>query len=147
MSKQRLVVGGDHAGFGMKQAVIDHLRSEGHVVEDAGTHSSESTDYPEYAHAVAEAVRLHEADLGIVVCGSGNGVNMAANKHPGVRAALAWTEEVATLARTHNDANVLSLPARFIDVPLALRIVDQFITSRFEGGRHERRVKKIEVGP
>lgn len=146
MSKPRLAVGADHAGFELKERILDHLRDAGYEVKDAGTQSAESTDYPDYAHVVAAAVQEHEADLGILVCGSGNGVNMAANKHHGIRAALAWNEDVALLARTHNDANILSLPARFIDEALALRIVEKFLSGHFEGGRHERRVRKIEQG-
>ena len=146
MQMRTLAIGGDHAGFELKQKLIEHLRRSGYEVRDAGTNNTESTDYPDYAHTVAQAVQEHQADLGILVCGSGNGVNMAANKHKGVRAALAWNEEVAALARTHNDANVLSLPARFIDEQEAVRIVDEFLSATFEGGRHERRVNKIEQG-
>lgn len=146
MPTRTIAIGGDHAGFELKRKLLEHLREQGYEVKDAGTSSTESTDYPDYAHVVAQAVQDHRADLGILVCGSGNGVNMAANKHKGVRAALAWNEEVAALARTHNDANVLSLPARFIDEQEATRIVDEFLSATFEGGRHERRVNKIEQG-
>lgn len=144
MVTQMLVIGGDHAGFQLKQQIVEHLKKKGYGVKDVGTHDEQSTDYPEQAHEVAKAIHEGEATLGILICGSGNGVNMTANKHAGVRAALAWNEEVARLARSHNNANVLSLPARFIHANEAERIVDAFLDARFEGGRHERRVKKIE---
>ncbi len=140
----RISIGGDHAGYELKAVIRQALMDQGELVVDEGTNGPESTDYPDFAHAVANAVARKDADLGIVVCGSANGVNITANKHAGIRSAIAWTEEVARLARAHNDANVLALPARFIDAPLALRIVSAFISTRFEGGRHERRVQKIE---
>lgn len=140
----RISIGGDHAGLSLKTALNAYLRSKGENVQDRGTNSPESTDYPDYAHAVAHDVEKGDADLGIVVCGSANGVNITANKHHGVRSAIAWNEEVAKLAREHNDANVLALPARFIDKDLALRIVDAFLAAHFQGGRHQRRVEKIE---
>lgn len=143
----RISIGGDHAGLGLKTALNRHLSSKGEQVQDRGTNSPESTDYPDYAHAVAHDVESGDAELGIVVCGSANGVNITANKHHGVRSAIAWNEEVARLAREHNDANVLALPARFVDEALALRIVDAFLAARFEGGRHQRRVEKIEPAP
>ena len=143
----RISIGGDHAGLDLKKAIDRHLNDQGTQVRDRGTNSSESTDYPDYAHAVAHDVESGEADLGIVVCGSANGVNITANKHHGVRSAIAWNEEVAKLAREHNDANVLALPARFVDEVLALRIVDAFLGAHFEGGRHQRRVEKIEPAP
>lgn len=145
MSKMTLAVGGDHAGFELKKKLNAHLRSEGFTVLDMGADTAESSDYPEYAHAVARSVQEQEAALGILVCGSGNGMNMAANKHKGIRAALAWNEDIAALARTHNDANVLTLPARFIPEEDAIRIVDRFLSAAFEGGRHARRVNKIEM--
>ena len=143
----RISIGGDHAGLSLKTALNRHLLSKGEVVQDRGTDSLESTDYPDYAHAVAHDVESGDADLGIVICGSANGVNITANKHHGVRSAIAWNEEVAKLAREHNDANVLALPARFVDEALALRIVDAFLAAHFEGGRHQRRVEKIEPAP
>lgn len=143
----RIGIGSDHAGFEMKQVVAGHLREQGYTVNDVGTNGAESTDYPDYAHAVAEGVEKGTNDLGVVICGSGNGVNITANKHHGVRSALAWNEEVAKLSREHNDANVLALPARYIDNALAIRIVDAFLTAHFEGGRHQRRVEKIEPAP
>lgn len=123
---------------------MEHLRAAGNIVDDKGTMSEESTDYPDYAHAVAREVEGRKEDLGIVICGSGNGVNITANKHVGVRSALAWTVEVAKLARQHNDANILALPARFLSVEEAIAITDAFLSTKFEGGRHQRRVSAIE---
>jgi ribose 5-phosphate isomerase B len=140
----RIAIGSDHAGFRLKEQLIRHLGTEGHSVLDEGTHSEDSTDYPAYAHTVSKAVVAKEADLGVVVCGSGNGVNITANKHAGIRSALAWIPEVARLARQHNDANVLALPARFITAEEAMAILDAFLEARFEGGRHQRRVAAIE---
>lgn len=140
----RISVGCDHAGFRMKQAVLAWLGSNGFTVTDRGTGDEASVDYPDHAHAVAADVEDHRSELGILLCGSANGVNITANKHAGIRSAIAWNEEVARLARQHNDANILALPARFIDEALALRIVDTFLNASFEGGRHSRRVEKIE---
>lgn len=140
----QLYIGSDHAGFGLKQHMVDHLKAAGHTVVDKGTHGPESVDYPDFAHAVAEGVAADEASLGIVICGSGNGVNIAANKHAGIRSALAWTPEIGALARQHNKANVLALPARFITSDEAERIVAAFLDATFEGGRHQGRVDKIE---
>lgn len=141
----RITIGSDHAGIDLKHTVKEHLKAAGHEVMDKGTHVRDSVDYPEFSHAVAQTVADGGAELGIVICGSGNGVNITANKHAGVRSALAWNEEVAALAREHNDANMLALPARFIPEDLALRIVDRFLAARFEGGRHARRVALIET--
>lgn len=141
----RIAIGSDHAGFRLKEEVSMHLRSKGFSVLDQGTNNEESTDYPLYAHAVADAVTGKAVDLGIVVCGSGNGVNITANKHKGIRSALAWNTEVARLAREHNDANVLALPARYLSVNDAMAIVDAFLEADFEGGRHLRRVSGIEA--
>ena len=140
-----ILIGSDHAGLQLKSSLKEHLRSRGFEVVDKGTHSAESADYPDFAHAVAESVAAHAGEIGIVVCGSGNGVNISANKHPGVRSALAWNPEVGALARQHNNANVLALPARFISEEEAMRIVDAFLDASFEGGRHQRRVEKIEL--
>ncbi|MBL0045925.1 MAG: ribose 5-phosphate isomerase B [Flavobacteriales bacterium] len=140
----RISLGSDHAGFELKQVLLGQLEARGITVKDCGTKSLASTDYPDYAHAVATDVENNSADLGILICGSANGVNITANKHHGVRSAIAWTEEVAHLARTHNNANVLALPARFIETASAIRIMDAFLEARFEGGRHQRRVEKIE---
>ena len=138
-----IVIGCDHAGFKLKQIIVQQLKDIGLDVLDLGTNNEESVDYPDHAHPVAELVNDGKRDLGILICGSGNGVNMAANKHPNVRSALSWTPEIATLARAHNNANVLTLPARFIDKDTAKQIVDAFLSTPFEGGRHERRVNKI----
>lgn len=138
-----LVIGGDHAGFEYKEAVKKGLAKNGLTVVDKGTYSTDSTDYPDYAHPVAEAVTSGAAAAGILICGSGNGVCMTANKHAGIRAALCWNEELAALARQHNNANVLCIPSRFVSVELAQKMVDTFLNTAFEGGRHERRVEKI----
>ena len=140
----RIAIGSDHAGFRLKEQVVEHLREKGIEVEDEGTRNEESTDYPGYAHAVADAVTSNKADIGIVICGSGNGVNITANKHHGIRSALAWNTEVAQLARQHNNANVLALPARYLAAAEALAITDAFLAASFEGGRHQRRVAEIE---
>jgi len=142
--KQKIIIGSDHAGFDLKEKVEDYLKEKGHEVIDVGTHSDERADYPDFAHPLAEAVERGEG-LGIVICGSANGVNMAANKHAGIRAAIAWTPEIASLARQHNDANVLSLPARFISEEEATSIVDSYLDASFEGGRHQTRVDKIAI--
>lgn len=136
-------IGCDHAGFELKNAVIEHLKSKGYELNDVGCYSEESIDYPDYGHPVAEQVEQDENMLGIVICGSGNGINMTVNKHAGIRSALCWTEEIASLARQHNNANILALPARFISVEKGLAIVDAFLSAEFEGGRHARRVAKI----
>lgn len=138
----KIHIGCDHAGFSLKEIVKSALSSEGQEVVDHGTFSEESTDYPEYAHATASAVE-EENGIGILICGSANGVCMTANKHQGIRAALCWNEEVAKLAREHNNANIICLPARFISVDEAKQMVHTFIQTPFEGGRHERRVSKI----
>jgi ribose 5-phosphate isomerase B len=140
-----LIIGSDHAGYALKEHLKVHLEATGNLVEDMGPQSSDSVDYPDYAHAVAAAVQAATGQLGIVICGSGNGVNISANKHPGVRSALAWIPEIASLARAHNNANVLALPARYISESDAVQIVDAFLAAGFEGGRHERRVEKIEL--
>jgi ribose 5-phosphate isomerase B len=138
-----IAIGSDHAGFELKEAVKKKLTDKGMITIDFGTNSPDSADYPDFAHPVADAVEKGTAPLGILVCGSGNGVCMTANKHAGIRAALCWNEELATLARTHNDANILCLPSRHISEEKALAIVDLFLTATFEGGRHARRVGKI----
>ena len=140
---KKIAIGCDHAGFEMKEQIIRHLKDQGYDIQDKGAFSTESVDYPDFAHSVAKAIENEEADLGILLCGSGNGISMAANKHQGIRAALCWKKEIAELARLHNNANVLSLPARFISDKEALEIVDVFLSTEFEGGRHERRVNKI----
>lgn len=141
-----VVLGCDHAGFELKELIKKHLIAKGLNVRDMGANSLDSVDYPEFAHAVAEGVLSQPDALGLLVCGSGNGVNITANKHAGIRAALAWTPQVASLARAHNNANVLSLPARFISGSEGIEIVEAFLSSAFEGGRHARRVELIEQG-
>ena len=136
-------IASDHAGYQLKQVVIDYLKSKNINTKDFGTFSDESVDYPDFAHQVGSSVNKGVYNRGIVICGSGNGVQMTVNKYPGVRCALCWNEEIASLARQHNDANILSMPARFITKETALKIVDIFLSTPFEGGRHQRRVEKI----
>lgn len=138
-----IAIGCDHAGFEYKEAISKMLAAAGWQVSDKGTYSLDSVDYPDFAHPVAQMVEDGAAATGILVCGSGNGVCMAANKHKGIRAALCWTEELALLARTHNNANVLCLPSRFVPYELAEKMVAAFLATAFEGGRHEKRVNKI----
>lgn len=142
--KLRVAVCSDHAGFELKNKVVEYLRGEGvKALKDFGAFSAESSDYPDYAHPMALAIENHEFDFGISICGSGNGISMTLNKHKAIRAALCWKPEIASLARRHNDANVLSLPARFISESEALDLVDTFFASDFEGGRHQIRVDKM----
>ncbi len=141
----KVAIACDHAGYETKQEVKEFLTSQGHEVVDYGTNSKESVDYPDFAHPLAESVEKGDCTFGITLCGSGNGINMVANKHQGVRSALCWTEEITQLARQHNDANVCSLPARFISKDQAVRFVDLFISTPFDGGRHQRRIEKIPV--
>lgn len=136
-------IGCDHAGFEMKQEVIKHLEAKGYEVKDFGCYSTESIDYPDYAHPVAKMVEENPQMKGILLCGSGNGINMTANKHQKIRAALCWEPEIAKLAREHNDANILTLPARFVELEKSLEMVDIFFSTEFEGGRHQNRVNKI----
>lgn len=138
-----IAIGADHAGYQLKNVIADYLRSLGHTVEDFGTHSEQSVDYPDFAHPVANAIESGKAKFGVLICGSANGISMAANKHAGIRAAVCWNREVAKLARQHNDANILSLPARFISIEEAKACVDVFFSTDFEGGRHQNRVNKI----
>lgn len=135
----------DHAGYEMKEFVKSMLVSRGYECIDFGTNSTESVDYPDFAHPLALAVERGECYPGIAICGSGNGINMTLNKHQGIRSALCWTDELASLARAHNDANVLVMPGRFIPMEMAEKIVDAFLATPFEGGRHNRRVEKIAV--
>jgi len=141
--KSSIAIGADHAGFAYKQEIVAYLEKEGYEVRDFGTYSEESADYPDFAHPVAEAVESGRFEKGILVCGSGNGVAITANKHAGIRAALCWLPELAALARQHNNANVLCLPERYISPEAALECVQTFLDTAFEGGRHERRVGKI----
>ncbi|SFB95620.1 ribose 5-phosphate isomerase B [Parapedobacter composti] len=138
-----IAIGGDHAGFTYKQALVQFLLDEGYTVKDFGTDTPDSVDYPDFAHPLADAVERGEFDKGILICGSANGVAITANKHQGIRAAICWLEELAALARQHNDANVACIPARFIDIETAKSIVNTFLTTDFEGGRHATRVGKI----
>lgn len=138
-----LAIGADHAGFEYKEVLRKWLEKNGYKTKDFGTYNTESADYPDFAHPVAEAVEKKEFELGLLLCGSANGVAITANKHQGVRAAICWNEELAALARQHNDANVLCIPARYVTVEQAEKILDRFLHSSFEGGRHERRVSKI----
>ena len=139
----KIALASDHAGFQMKQEVIKYLQEEGHTIKDFGAFSSDSSDYPDYAHPLASAVESEEFEMGISMCGSGNGINITANKHQGIRSALCWTEEIAELARLHNNANICALPARFVDKDKALSIIKKFLSTKFEGGRHVRRIGKI----
>lgn len=140
---KKIAIGGDHAGFEYKGKMIYKLQSLGYEVKDFGPFSSDSVDYPDFVHPLALALENGEFYLGIVICGSGNGVAITANKHQGIRAALCWNEDLAALARQHNNANVLALPARFISYELAEKLAEIFLTTDFEGGRHANRVNKI----
>lgn len=139
----KIAIASDHAGFELKQKIISYLEEKFILMKDFGTHTNESSDYPDYVHPLAEAMKLNEFDFGIVICGSGNGVNITANKHQHIRCALCWIPEIASLARSHNDANMLALPGRFLTAKQAFDIVDAFLDASFEGGRHQKRVNKI----
>ena len=141
----KIAIGSDHAGFELKQEVIAYLNAKNISLEDKGCYSLERADYPDFGHAVALSVLNKDADLGILMCGSGNGINMSANKHNGIRAALCWNEEIATMAKQHNNANILTLPARYITLEEAKKCIDAFLNNEFEGGRHADRVKKIDL--
>lgn len=143
MKKKSIAIGGDHAGFSYKIALVQFLEAAGYVVRDFGTDTVDSVDYPDFAHPVSVAVEQGEVEKGILICGSANGVAITANKHSGIRAAICWQEELASLARRHNDANIVCIPARFIDIELAKTIVNTFLITDFEGGRHANRVGKI----
>jgi ribose 5-phosphate isomerase B len=140
----KISIGADHAGFELKAQVISFLESMHYQVKDFGCYSAESVDYPDVAHPVAESVLSQENTLGILICGSGNGVCLTANKHAGIRAALCWLPELGALARQHNNANILCLPARFISTETAFEIVSSYLKATFEGGRHQKRVDKID---
>lgn len=141
--KEIIPIACDHAGFELKEIVKNHLQEKGFEIIDFGTHTSDSVDYPDYAHHVGKAINEKVYQRGIVICGSGNGVQMTVNKYPNVRCALCWTPEIAKLARQHNDANILSIPARFISTEVAINILNEYLDTPFEGGRHQRRVEKI----
>ena len=136
-------IGNDHAGVDYKEAIVAFLKGKGHSVMNHGTDSPNSVDYPDFVHPVAEDVSAGKVDLGIIICGSGNGAAMTANKHQNIRAALCWTKEIVALAREHNNANILSLPARYLSIPQALAMVETYISTDFEGGLHQGRIDKI----
>lgn len=143
--KMKIAIASDHAGFKMKESIIQHLDRKGYELYDFGTTSEESVDYPDYGHPLAEAVESAKCDVGFSLCGSGNGINMVTNKHMGIRGALCWNPEITILARKHNDANICSIPARFVDLDMALEIVDLFLNTSYEGGRHQKRIEKISL--
>jgi ribose 5-phosphate isomerase B len=145
LEKKKLAIGSDHAGYFLKEKLLKYLAKEQYEVRDFGTYTDESVDYPDYAHPLAKAVSSGEFELGISICGSGNGINMVVNKHPGIRSALCWNEEISRLARAHNDANICALPGRFISESEAYLIVKTFLNTSFEGGRHKRRIDKISL--
>lgn len=145
MSLPKIAIGCDHAGFVLKEDIKSKLHESGYHVKDFGTYTLESVDYPDYVHPLAGSIENKENDFGILICGSANGVAMTANKHQGIRAAISWNTEVASLARQHNNANVICLPARFIEAPDAEEMVRVFLNTKFEGGRHTRRVEKMKL--
>ena len=146
MDKKILPIGCDHGGYQLKLAVIEHLKAKGYEIQDQGCHSEESIDYPDYGHPVAAIVEENKGVLGIVICGSGNGAQMTANKHQGIRDGLVWNNEIVELIRLHNNANVLAIPARFVSLHQALGFVEIFLNTEFEGGRHQNRIDKIPTG-
>ena len=139
----KIGIGGDHAGFELKNILVKELSQRGHIVKDFGPETYASCDYEDYVHPLASSIEKGETDYGIIICGSANGVNMTANKHKGIRSGLAWAPEVAQLIRQHNDANIVAIPARFVSIEEARDIVDVFLSTEFEGGRHQRRINKI----
>lgn len=141
----KISIGNDHAGTNYKFEIISYLESEGIIVNNYGTDTTDSADYPDFSHPVAIDVAENKVDFGITICGTGNGANMTANKYKGVRSALCWTKEIAFLAREHNNANILSIPARYTSLPQALDMVKTFLNTEFEGGRHKRRIDKIDI--
>ena len=141
-----IAIGSDHAGFEYKTAIVKWLNDKGFQVSDFGTYSADSVDYPDYAHPTASSVEKEETAFGILLCGSANGVCMTANKHAGIRAGLSWDNDVAKIIRMHNNANIICIPARFVAVSLALEMIETFMNTAFEGGRHETRVNKIACG-
>lgn len=145
MITDSIVIASDHAGFSLKAEIIAFLKGQGLKVEDLGTYDDSSTDYPDFGHALARKIESGEYPYGISICGTGNGISMTANKHAGIRSGICWSEEVARLTRAHNDANICSLPARFVSVELAIRMVEVFLSTGFDGGRHERRIRKIPI--
>jgi ribose 5-phosphate isomerase B len=144
-SSEVIPIASDHGGFEMKKYIIDHLVESGYEVKDFGTYNDESVDYPDFIHPLAREINAGNYKLGIILCGSGNGAQMVANKYPHVRAALCWSEEITRLARQHNNANILSLPGRFLEPDFAMKLVKIFLTTVFDGGRHQKRVEKISL--
>jgi ribose 5-phosphate isomerase B len=142
---KKIAIAADHAGYFLKEKILDWLIKEKHDVKDFGSLNEDAVDYPDYGHPMANAVSAGEFDFGISVCGTGNGMNMVVNKHPGIRGALCWNEEISRLARAHNDANMCALPGRFISESEAYLIVETFINTSFDGGRHQRRIDKISL--
>lgn len=142
---KKLAMAADHAGFEMKEKIKEYLLSKGYEVKDFGTYSAERADYPDFAHPLAQAVESSEFPFGLTFCGSGNGINITANKHAGIRSALCWNAEISALARAHNDANVCAVPARFVTFEEAKAIIDVFLSTLFDGGRHQCRVEKIPI--
>lgn len=145
MDNKLIGIASDHAGYPLKKQLADYLIEQGYKLKDFGTNSEERVDYPDFGHALASAIDSGELERGIVVCGSGNGINMTANKHPKVRSALCWINEISVMARRHNDANVCALPGRYIDFDLAKQIVDSFLNTGFDGDRHLQRINKIPI--
>lgn len=145
MKKKKIAIASDHAGFFLKEKLAAYLIKEGYEIRDFGCNSEEAVDYPDFGHPLANAVSAGEYTTGISVCGSGNGINMVVNKHPGIRSALCWNEEISRLARAHNDANICSLPGRFISESEAYLIIKTFLNTPFDGGRHQKRIDKISL--
>jgi len=145
LKKKKIAIVSDHAGYFLKEKILSYLIKEKHDVKDFGCSSEEKVDYPDFGHPLANAVSSGEYELGISICGTGNGMNMVVNKHPGIRGALCWNEEISRLARAHNDANICALPGRFISESETYLIVKTFIDTSFEGGRHQRRIDKISL--
>jgi len=143
--KKTLAIASDHAGYQMKLSIIKYVEGKGYEVKDLGTDSTDAVNYPDFGHPLAEAVESGRFNLGISLCGSGNGINMVTNKHQGIRGALCWNKEISTMARLHNDANICSLPARYLDLETAREIVDAFLETDYEGGRHDIRISHIPI--
>ena len=141
----KIAIGNDHAGYEIKMVVLDWLREQGYEIKNYGTDSPDSVDYPDFAHPVAAAVEKGEFDQGVLICGSGQGVSMTANKHKGIRAVICWIPEIAELARSHNNANILCLPGRFVDKQTTIKILENYFSTDFEGGRHQTRINKVPV--
>jgi ribose 5-phosphate isomerase B len=145
VKRKKVAIVSDHAGYYLKDKLVNYLRNENIELKDLGSYSPEAVDYPDFGHPLANAVSTGEYELGISICGTGNGINMTVNKHPGIRSALCWNEEISSLARAHNNANICALPGRFINESEAYLIVKTFLNTEFEGGRHKRRIDKIPL--